>query len=162
MSEWGQKLRSGKRIVSVDAGFRSVAKAAKIKYLISRSERSAARLAHRSGGPGVGSSNLPAPTILQGLAEETETATELQPGPIEETQMKYGLASIACLFLFGATPASAAPQWVEDLCWYHANRVLPALNAREREAYIANCLADYTAGSPPPPRSSKNTDRNRY
>ena len=27
------------------------------------SERSAARLAHRSGGPGVGSSNLPAPTI---------------------------------------------------------------------------------------------------
>ncbi len=28
------------------------------------SERSAARLAHRSGGPGVGSSNLPAPTTL--------------------------------------------------------------------------------------------------
>ena len=31
---------------------------------IETSERSAARLAHRSGGPGVGSSNLPAPTIL--------------------------------------------------------------------------------------------------
>lgn len=61
-----------------------------------------------------------------------------------------------------AWPAFAAPQWVEDLCWYHANRVLPALSAREREAYIANCLADYTAGSPPPPRGSKNTDRNRY
>src|SRR5262245_36102888 len=28
------------------------------------SERSAARLAHRSGGPGVGSSNLPAPTTF--------------------------------------------------------------------------------------------------
>lgn len=61
-----------------------------------------------------------------------------------------------------ASPALAAPQWVEDLCWYHANRVLPALSAREREAYVANCLADYTAGSPPPPRGSKNTDRNRY
>lgn len=61
-----------------------------------------------------------------------------------------------------ASPAFAAPQWVEDLCRYHANRVLPALSAREREAYIANCLADYTAGSPPPPRGSKNTDRNRY
>jgi hypothetical protein len=62
----------------------------------------------------------------------------------------------------GAVPAFAAPQWVEDLCWYHANRVLPALSAREREAYIANCIADYTAGSPPPPRGSKNTNRNRY
>lgn len=65
-------------------------------------------------------------------------------------------------FMLSASPASAAPQWVEDLCWYHANRVLPALSAREREAYIANCIADYTAGSPPPPRGSKNTNRNRY
>ncbi|MFO7478806.1 MAG: hypothetical protein R6X03_10775 [Methyloceanibacter sp.] len=56
-----------------------------------------------------------------------------------------------------ATPASAAPQWVEDACWYNANRVLPALNAREREAYIANCIADWTAGSPPtrPPKKRK-------
>ena len=54
--------------------------------------------------------------------------------------------------IVSATPASAAPQWVEDACWYHANRVLPALTAREREAYIANCIADYTAGSPPAPR----------
>ena len=61
-----------------------------------------------------------------------------------------------------ATPAFAAPQWVEDLCWYHANRVLPALSPREREAYIANCIADYKAGSPPPPRGSKNTNRDRY
>jgi hypothetical protein len=76
--------------------------------------------------------------------------------------MKYGLASLACLFLIGAMPASAAPQWVEDACWYHANRVLPALTAREREGYIANCIADYKAGSPPPPRSDKRTDRNRY
>jgi hypothetical protein len=32
--------------------------------VIAASERSAARLAHRSGGPGVASSNLAAPTIL--------------------------------------------------------------------------------------------------
>ena len=59
-------------------------------------------------------------------------------------------------------PASAVPQWVEDLCWYHANRVLPALDYRERQAYIANCKANYTAGSPPPPRGSKNTNRFSY
>lgn len=65
--------------------------------------------------------------------------------------------------MVSAIPAFAAPQWVEDLCWYHANRVLPALHARgEKEAYIANCRADWTAGTPPPPRGSKNTDRNRY
>jgi hypothetical protein len=31
--------------------------------------------------------------------------------------------------VFTATPAFAAPQSVEDACWYHANRVLPALTA---------------------------------
>ena len=60
--------------------------------------------------------------------------------------------------ILSTTPASAAPQWVEDLCWYHANRVLPALDQRDRQAYIANCIANRTAGSPPPPRSSKNTN----
>ena len=72
------------------------------------------------------------------------------------------IAMIVAGLLLSTTPASAAPQWVEDRCWYHANRVLPALTAREREAYIANCIADWTAGSPPPPRSYKGTDRNRY
>lgn len=72
--------------------------------------------------------------------------------------LKLFVASI----LLTSTPASAAPQWVESLCLYHANRVLPALDVREREAYVANCIADWTAGSPPPPRGSKNTDRNRY
>ena len=64
--------------------------------------------------------------------------------------------------VLSATPAFAAPQWVEDRCWYHANRVLPALTEREKEAYIANCIADWTAGTPPPPRGRENTDRNRY
>ena len=53
--------------------------------------------------------------------------------------------------ILSPTPASAVPRWVEDLCWYHANRVLPALDYRERAAYIANCKANYLAGSPPPP-----------
>jgi hypothetical protein len=52
------------------------------------------------------------------------------------------------------TPALAAPRWVEDNCRYQADRALPA-NAREREAYIANCIADWTAGSEPP----QTTDR---
>ena len=69
------------------------------------------------------------------------------------------------IFLSGvvltATPAFAAPQWVETACWRAANRVLPALSAREREAYVANCIADWTAGTPPP-QGGKSYDRNRY
>ncbi len=72
--------------------------------------------------------------------------------------LKLFVASI----VLASTPALAAPQRVQGLCLYHANRVLPALDAREREAYVANCIADWTAGTPPPPRSSKNTNRNRY
>jgi phosphoribosylformimino-5-aminoimidazole carboxamide ribonucleotide (ProFAR) isomerase len=69
---------------------------------------------------------------------------------------------VAGSLILSAVPAFAAPQWVEDRCWYHANRVLPALDHREREAYIANCIADWTAGTPPPPRGRGSTDRNRY
>ena len=63
--------------------------------------------------------------------------------------------------IVSATPAFAAPQWVEDACWRAGNRVLPALTAREREAYIANCIADWTAGTPPP-QGRKSYNRNRY
>ena len=63
--------------------------------------------------------------------------------------------------ILSATPAFAVPQWVRDACWYHANRVLPALDPRERDGYVANCIADYTAGSPPPPKGSKKY-RKRY
>ena len=72
--------------------------------------------------------------------------------------LKLFVASI----LLTSTPAFGAPRWVESLCLYHANRVRPALDFLEREAYVANCIADWTAGSPPPPRGSKYTDRNRY
>ena len=65
------------------------------------------------------------------------------------------------VLMISATPTFAAPQWVEDACWRAANQVRPALTAREREAYVTNCIADWTAGTPPPTgRTSKN--RNRY
>ena len=60
-----------------------------------------------------------------------------------------------------AVPALAAPQWVETACRRAGVRVLPALSARELEAYIANCIADWTAGTPPP-QGQKSYDRNRY
>lgn len=66
-----------------------------------------------------------------------------------------------CLSLFLASPAFAAPQWVETACWKAATRVLPALTPREREAYIANCIADWTAGTPPP-SGQRSYDRDRY
>jgi hypothetical protein len=71
------------------------------------------------------------------------------------------IVPIVYLALVFATPAIAAPQWVETACWKAANRVLPALRAREREAYIANCIADWTAGTPPP-QGRKSYNRNRY
>jgi hypothetical protein len=49
---------------------------------------------------------------------------------------------VICLALIFATPAVAAPQWVETACWRYANRILPAPTGREREAYFANCIAD--------------------
>jgi hypothetical protein len=64
-------------------------------------------------------------------------------------------------FVFTATPAFAAPQWVEDACWRAAQRVTPILTEREKEAYIANCIADWTAGTPPP-QSRRSYNRNRY
>ena len=36
-----------------------------------------------------------------------------------------------------------------DACWRAAEYVRPALGPREKEAWIAGCLADATVGSPP-------------
>ena len=57
---------------------------------------------------------------------------------------------LAAAIVLTANPAFAAPQWVETACWRYANRVLPAPTGREREKYFANCIADWTAGTPPP------------
>jgi hypothetical protein len=59
--------------------------------------------------------------------------------------MKWG--PIGCFMLIIATPAAAAPPEIEDLCWAMAERV--HFNGRgEREAFIANCIADYTPPLP--------------
>ena len=68
---------------------------------------------------------------------------------------------VICLALIFATPAVAAPQWVETACWRYANRILPAPTGREREAYFANCIADWTAGTPTP-QGRNSYSRNRY
>jgi hypothetical protein len=53
------------------------------------------------------------------------------------------IVPIACLALLSATPAFAATPWVEDYCWAQAAQV--RFNGRgEREAFIANCIADHT------------------
>ncbi len=68
---------------------------------------------------------------------------------------------LAAAIVLTATPAFAAPQWVEDACWRYANRILPAPTGREREKYVANCIADSTAGTPPP-QGRRSYYRNRY
>ena len=75
--------------------------------------------------------------------------------------MKLIATMLVAGLIFSAAPSLAAPRWVEDACWRAANKVRPALRAREREAYIANCLADWTAGTPPP-QGRKSYPRNRY
>jgi hypothetical protein len=81
---------------------------------------------------------------------------------MEEPGMKLNLLKLfVASFVFATTPALAAPRWVEDRCLYHANRVLPALDYREREAYRAKCIANWTAGYPPPPKRSKRSKRSR-
>lgn len=73
--------------------------------------------------------------------------------------MKYALTIIACLLPIGATPALAAPQWVEDTCFKQAQLVRPALRADEQEAFIANCIANYT---PAPQTKRRKSKKPRY
>jgi hypothetical protein len=63
---------------------------------------------------------------------------------------------IVCLGVIVATPAVAAPPWVEDLCWSKAAQI--RFNGRgEREHFIANCIADHT-----PPLTTKRDKKRRY
>lgn len=55
-------------------------------------------------------------------------------------------AALMAVATMSMAPASAAvSQKVRDACEKKANLVRPALRADEREAYIANCLANATA-----------------
>jgi hypothetical protein len=62
---------------------------------------------------------------------------------------------ITCLALMIATPAVAAPQWVEDLCWSKAARIA-FMGRGDREHFIANCIADHT-----PPSTTKRYKKRR-
>lgn len=75
--------------------------------------------------------------------------------------MKLLLSTMLAGAVLAATPAFAAPQWVEDACRHAGVRVLPALDFRELQAYIANCIANWTAGTPPPAKGKKSYNRNR-
>ena len=67
--------------------------------------------------------------------------------------------ALTCMALI-MSPAWAAPPEIEDFCWAQAAQI--RFNGRgEREAFIANCIADWTAGTPPP-QGRKSYDRNRY
>ena len=46
------------------------------------------------------------------------------------------LTMVVAGLVLTATPAFAAPQWVEDACWRYAQRVTPHLTEREKEAYV--------------------------
>ena len=59
----------------------------------------------------------------------------------------YVTLAVACSTLMSVTPAWAAPPEIEDFCWAQAAPI--QFNGRgEREAFIANCIADQT---PTPP-----------
>jgi hypothetical protein len=73
--------------------------------------------------------------------------------------MKLNPLFVAAIVLT-PTPTFAAPPEVERQCFLAAERVTPILTQPEKEQYIANCIANWTAGTPPPPRG--NTDRNSY
>jgi hypothetical protein len=56
---------------------------------------------------------------------------------------KAVMMAVACLALMSVTPALAAPPEIEDFCFYQAQQV--RFSGRgEREAFIANCIANLT------------------
>ena len=63
---------------------------------------------------------------------------------------------IICLLLLAATPAVAAPPWVEDLCWAKAARIA-FMGRGDREHSMANCIADHT-----PPVPTERYKKRRY
>jgi hypothetical protein len=59
--------------------------------------------------------------------------------------MTFG--AILVLFAVPAqvTPASAVPEEIRTACLFEAYEARPRLNAPQIEAYVANCIADFTA-----------------
>ncbi len=59
------------------------------------------------------------------------------------------IASLALVALISPAGAGGVTPAQRTACSKAAEQVRPALRADEKEAWIANCLADATAGSPP-------------
>ena len=62
---------------------------------------------------------------------------------------------VVAVLILNPTPASAVPQWVEDLCWYHANVKVTIRDryhhrgaARIQSASAIDWLADVTLPAP--------------
>lgn len=70
---------------------------------------------------------------------------------MDEKYLTVGACVASLTLAVLITPALGKPvtQAQRDACERAALDVRPALRADEKEAWIANCLADATAGSPP-------------
>jgi hypothetical protein len=65
------------------------------------------------------------------------------------------LGIVFAALMVPATYAGGVSQETRDACWRAAQRVSPILTEPEKEAYVANCIANATAGTPPPKKESK-------
>jgi hypothetical protein len=59
-----------------------------------------------------------------------------------------GLAVLTMLIATTSPACAAVSKETQQACEAQADQVRPALRAPEREAFIANCLADATATTP--------------
>ena len=66
--------------------------------------------------------------------------------------MKSNAVLLGVVFAALIVPAYAGgvSQQTRDACWRAAQRVSPILTEPEKEQYVANCIANATAGTPPP------------
>jgi hypothetical protein len=58
---------------------------------------------------------------------------------------------VPMLLLALSSPALAAPPAIEDFCFSQIEKVRPPLSSSrgDREAFMANCIADLTGATPP-------------
>ena len=74
--------------------------------------------------------------------------------------MKSKAVLLGIVFAAFIVPAKAGgvSQQTRDACWRAAQRVSLILTEPEKEQYVANCLADATAGTPPPKQKAPLVD----
>ena len=71
--------------------------------------------------------------------------------------MKSKAVLLGIVFAAFIVPAYAdgVSQQTRDACWRAAQRVSPILTEPEKEQYVANCLANATAVTPPPKNDTR-------